>query len=311
MVGGAGGEPLRCPVARVSVPAAEDGPASALYVGDVRHRRTRPKVNAFRYRTYHALLDVDELPRLDREVRGFGYNRPALTGFRDDDHLGPASLPVREKLARWLQTQGVELPAGPVRVLTNLRVLGHVFDPVSWWFCHDRRGGLVLVVAEVHNTFGESHCYLLDRLEHRANGTVRAHTAKRFHVSPFLPVEGLAYRFTFVSHPEALTAHMDVFDADGRLFEATQSGRRVPLTSRALARTLLTHPLMTLRTVALIHFQAVRLVVKRVPFFRKPVPPDDGYLRPVADGVQASGARGAIPGGADTERSAETKEPPS
>ena len=293
----------------MSVPSGAGAPASALYIGDVRHRRSRPKVNAFRYRTYHALLDVDELPRLDREVRGFGYNRPALTGFRDDDHLGPASLPVREKLARWLRTQDVELPAGPVRVLTNLRVLGHVFDPVSWWFCHDRRGELVLVVAEVNNTFGESHCYLLDRLEHRANGTVRAHAAKRFHVSPFLPVEGLAYRFTFVSHPESLTAHMDVFDADGKVFDATQSGKRVPLTSRTLARTLLTHPLMTLRTVALIHFQAVRLVIKRVPFFRKPVPPADGYLRPVADGDQAAGARGAIPGGADTEWSAETKEP--
>ncbi len=311
MVGGAGREPSGCPVAGMSVPAGAGAPASALYVGDVRHRRSRPKINAFRYRTYHALLDVDELPRLDRELRGFGYNRPAVTGFRDDDHLGPTSLPVREKLARWLQTQDVELPSGPVRVLTNLRVLGHVFDPVSWWFCHDHRGELALVVAEVNNTFGESHCYLLDRLEHRADGTVRAHTAKRFHVSPFLPVEGLAYRFTFVSRPDALTAHMDVFDADGKVLDATQTGRRVPLTSRSLARTLLTHPLMTLRTVALIHLQAVRLVVKRVPFFRKPVPPADGYLRAVADGEQAAGARRAIPGGADTERSAETKEPPS
>lgn len=266
----------------MSVPAAHDGIASALYVGDVRHRRHRPRVNAFRYRTYHALLDVDELPRLGREVRGFGYNRPALTGFRDDDHLGPMSLPVRDKLERWLQDQGADLPAGAVRVLTNLRVLGHVFDPVSWWFCHHPDGELALVVAEVNNTFGESHCYLLDRLEHRADGTVRAHTAKRFHVSPFLPVEGLAYRFTFASRPGALTVHMDVFDADGKLLDATQAGARVPLSSRSLARTLITHPLMTLRTVVLIHLQAARLVIKRVPFLQKPEPPDDGFQRPAA-----------------------------
>jgi uncharacterized protein len=306
-----GGEPPRCPVARMSVPAVVTGQASALYVGDVRHRRSRPRVNAFRYRTYHALLDVDELPVLDRDVRGFGYNRRAITGFRDDDHLGPAPLPVREKLQRWVQAQGVEFPTGPVRVLTNLRVLGHVFDPVSWWFCHHADGELALVVAEVNNTFGESHCYLLDRLEHRANGTVRAHTAKRFHVSPFLPVEGLAYRFTFVSRSEAITAHMDVFDAEGKLFDATQSGVRVPLTSRNLARTLVTHPLMTMRTVALIHLQALRLVSKRVPFFRKPAPPDDGYLRPPVDGGQAGAARDSIPARVDAERSAETKEPTS
>lgn len=292
----------------MSVPTVEADQASALYVGDVRHRRARPRVNAFRYRTYHALLDVDELPRLDREVRGFGYNRRAITGFRDDDHLGPASLPVREKLERWVQTQGVEFPTGPIRVLTNLRVLGHVFDPVSWWFCHHPDGELAMVVAEVNNTFGESHCYLLDRLEHRANGSVRAHTAKRFHVSPFLPVEGLSYRFTFVSRAEAITAHMDVFDADGKVLDATQSGTRVELTSRSLARTLLTHPLMTLRTVVLIHRQALRLVSKRVPFFRKPVPPHDGYVRPTADGGQAAGARDSIPAGVDAERSAETKE---
>lgn len=306
----------------MSVPAIWSVQASALYVGEVRHRRHRPRVNAFRYRTYHALLDLDELPRLDRELRGFGYNRRAMVGFHDRDHLGPALLPVREKLTGWLQAQGVELPAGPVRVLTNLRVLGHVFDPVSWWFCHHPDGKLALVVAEVNNTFGESHCYLLDRLEHRANGTVRAHAAKRFHVSPFMPVEGLAYRFTFASRPDGLTAHMDVFDRDGKLFDATQSGARVALTSRSLARTLVTHPLMTLRTVALIHLQAGRLVLKRVPYFRKPVPPDHGYPRPtglagaraggpVTDGGQAAGARRSIPAGHDAERSTDTKEPTS
>jgi DUF1365 family protein len=320
VVRGTGGKPSGRTVADVSVPVNATAPASALYVGDVRHRRHRPQVNAFRYRTYHVLLDVDELPRLDRDVRGFGHNRRALTGFRDTDHLGPAPLPVRDKLARWLQAQDVTLPAGPVRVLTNLRVFGHVFDPVSWWFCHHADGELALVVAEVNNTFGESYCYLLDRLEHRADGTVRAHSAKRFHVSPFLPVEGLAYRFTFASRPGALMAHMDVFDGDGKLFDATQSGTRVPLTSRTLARTLVTHPLMTLRTVALIHLQAVRLLIKRVPFFRKPDPPDDGYLRPARtadarsgrpapEGGQAVGAQRSILRGDDAERSAETKEP--
>lgn len=248
-----------------------------MYVGEVRHRRRRPTTHAFRYRTYHALLDVDELGRLDREVPGFGYNRRNVTGFRDRDHLGPVELPVREKLQRWLAARGVDLPGGRVQVLTNLRVFGHVFDPVSWWFCHGPDGRLAFVVAEVNNTFGDSHCYLLDDLERRSDGSVRAAASKRFHVSPFLPIDGLDYRFTFVVTSDRIVAHMDVLDADGKLFDATQSGRRVPLRAATLARTLVTHPLMTLRTVVLIHLQALRLAAKRVPFHPRPIPPDDGF----------------------------------
>jgi uncharacterized protein len=260
--------------------------ASALYVGSVRHRRHRPVVNAFRYRAYHVLLDLDELPRLDREVRGFAHNRGGPTSFWDRDHLGPADVPARHKLARWLAGEGVALPAGPVRVLTNLRVLGYVFNPVSWWFCHHPDGRLAFVVAEVNNTFGDAHCYLLGDLEHRPDGTIRARADKVFHVSPFLPIEGLGYRFTFVVPGPRALAHMDVEDADGTVLDATQDGRRVALTTRTLTRTLVTHPLVTLRTIALIHRQALRLWRKRVTFHRRPVPPPHGFERtttPAAD----------------------------
>jgi uncharacterized protein len=264
--------------------AAPDRRASGLYVGTVRHRRHRPTPNAFRYRTYHALLDVDELPALDREVAGFGYNRRAIAGFRDRDHLGPSDLPVREKLRRWLAGQGIELPAGPVRVLANLRVLGHVFDPVSWWFCHDAEGWLVLVVAEVRNTFGESHCYLLDQLRRGDDGLLRADAPKRFHVSPFLPIDGLTYAFAFAppaadptGMDDQVVVHIDVDDPRGRIFDATQTGRRAPFTTASLRRVLLGNPLLPLRTVLLIHAQAVRLWWRRVPFHRKPAAPRDGY----------------------------------
>jgi uncharacterized protein len=258
--------------------------ASALYVGSVRHRRHRPSSHAFRHRSYHVLIDVDELPDLDREVRGFGYNRRAVTTFRDTDHFGPLALPVREKLGHWLAARGVELPAGRVMVLANLRVAGHVFNPVSWWFCHHADGSLAFVVAEVDNTFGESHSYLLDDLEPHRDGTLRARADKVFHVSPFLPIEGLGYGFTIVppgagDPDERILVHMDVEDDQGRILDATQDGRRVPLTSRSLARVLLTHPLMPLRTVLLIHAHALALWAKGVRSFRKPAPPDDGYLR--------------------------------
>lgn len=253
--------------------------ASSLYVGWTRHRRATPVERAFRYRTFHALLDVDELPALEREIPGFAYRRPAPVRFRDRDHLGAGDTPVKAKLARWLRAQGHALPEGPVRVLANLRVLGHVFDPVSWWFCHHGDGSLALVVAEVRNTFGESYWYLLDDLDDRGGGVVQARATKRFHVSPFLPVEGLTYRFTFVLRPERVVAHIDVLQGDELVFDATQTGRRRPFTARSLLRVLLANPLLPLRTVLLIHLQALRLLGRRVRFHRKPEPPPGAVVR--------------------------------
>ena len=307
MVGGAGRRPPRCSVADVSRERA-----SALYVGWTRHRRTRTVERSFRYRTFHALIDLDELDALAGEVRGFGYRRPALTRFRDRDHLGAGDTPVKAKLARWLASQGVALPGGPVRVLTNLRVLGHVFDPVSWWFCHHPDGSLAVVVAEVNNTFGESYWYLLDDLEHGPQGLVRARARKRFHVSPFLPVEGLDYHFSFVLRDERIVAHIEVQEDGARIFDATQTGRRRALTSSGLRRTLLANPLLPLRTVALIHLQAVRLAARRVRFHRKPTPPDGALVaghavtgdRSPDTGAPFAGAARAIPRAADPEQAA-------
>ena len=279
--------------------------ASALYVGSVRHRRHRPTDNAFRYRTYHALIDLDELPRLDRQVRGFGYRRPAVVGYHDVDHFGPRDLPSREKLRRWLATRDTVLPAGPVRVLTNLRTLGHVFNPVSWWFCHHPDGSLAMIVAEVNNTFGESYPYLLDDLRIGQGGRVHARADKAFHVSPFMEIPGLSYDFTFVVQPDRITVQMDVHDADGRLFDATQDGHHRPLTARQLGRTLATHPMMTLRTVLLIHLQAVKLWCRRVPFVSKPPAPDNGYSR-LDDPAPRQGTRSPNRTPGEDERTGDT-----
>jgi len=270
---------------------------SALYVGWTRHRRRVPIERSFRYRTFHALLDVDELPRLEREVAGFAYRRPAPIRFRDRDHLGAGDTPVKAKLARWLRAQGQDLPDGPVRVLANLRVLGHVFDPVSWWFCHRADGSLALVVAEVRNTFGESYWYLLDELEEAGPGVVRARAPKRFHVSPFLPIEGLSYRFTFVLRPDRIVAHIDVLREGELLFDATQTGSRRPFTTRSLLTVLAANPMLPLRTVVLIHLQALRLLARRVRFHRKPEPPPGAVVRgQPAPEVPAAGGGGDHPG---------------
>lgn len=298
-------------------------PASAIYTGTLRHRRFLPREHAFAYGIYHVLLDLDDLHRLDRDVAGFGYNRRNLTTFHDHDHLGPLDLPIREKLRRFLAVHDVTLPSGPITLLTNLRVLGYVFNPVSWFYCHDDEGNLELIVAEVGNTFGEHYCYLLTDLAPHGTQAVRASRAKRFHVSPFMDIEG-HYDFTFrppglPGGPEGaragdpLAVHMDVYGdppADGgpapKLFDATLGERRVPLTSSRLLWTLVRHPLMSLHTIALIHWQAARLWIKRFRFFHKPDPPDNRF-----DDIAENLGRPGQNGGSEVyDRPGAVSEPP-
>lgn len=254
-------------------------PSAWVVTGAVAHRRHRPRPNAFRYRVWHLLLDVDRLDAAADGVAGFAVARRWPTGIRRQDHVGDADLPLREKLRRWVAGQGAELPDGPLLLYASPRVLGHVFNPVSWWFAHDREGTLRMVVAEVRNTFGDWRAYLLDDLEHDGR-VVRARHAKDFHVSPFLPIEGLSYRFAFRPPPldgdGAVAVSMQVHDDEGAVLDATQSGRLRPLTTRSLWAAMARYPLVTLRTVALIHWQALRLWWKRTPFHRRPAPPPTG-----------------------------------
>jgi DUF1365 family protein len=248
---------------------------SGLYVGTIRHRRLSPKPNAFQYGLYQLLIDLDELPELDRELRLLSHNRPNVTAFYDTDHMGrpAAPVPVREKLSRWLARRGKRLGDGPVLLLTNPRVLGYVFNPVSYFFCLDTNGDLRFVVAEVNNTFGETYCYLLDDGEPMGGRAVRSRRDKVFHVSPFISMVDISYDWILTPPEDHLTVHIDEFERGEKFFDATLNLERRSLTDRSLANVLLRHPHLTARTVYLIHRQALRLWLKRVPVFRKPEPP--------------------------------------
>lgn len=266
-------------------------PNSGIYRGTVRHRRLRPRPHRFRLSTYHVLLDVAELDELDRLIAGFGYNRRAATTFHDRDHFGPSDEPIRDKIAAWLERRGLALPGGPLRVLTSLRVAGHVFNPVSWWFAYDPNGRLAMVLAEVNNTFGDHHVYVLDDLGTSVggDGIVRARASKVLHVSPFLPIDDLSYRFTIRPPGERVLVHMEVDDADGKIFDATQAGTFSPLSTTTLWRAMLRHPVAPLVTVIAIHWHAARLAFKRTPFHRRPTPADDGFA-PAAPRTTPAGA---------------------
>ena len=241
---------------------------SALYTGTVMHARTTPKENVFRYRVCFYLLDLDELPELDRRVRLFGWNRLGLVTLHDRDHMD-----VRSYLAE----HGIE--ADRILLLTNLRMLGYVFNPVSFFYCYSG-DELACIVAEVSNTFGERLPYLLSpaNQEHGERRRSYRHD-KKLHVSPFFGLEQ-SYQWWFSEPGERLDVRIDVSEGGARPFLATLTGTRRPLTDATLARALLRYPLMPLRVTVLIHLQAARLWLKRVPFFHKPpFVPGEGSVR--------------------------------
>lgn len=236
---------------------------SALYVGTVMHARRAPSEHVFRYPVYMTLLDLDELRDLDETLPLFGWNRRAVTSFYDRDHLD-----VRAHLT----AAGVDLgPGGRIEVLTNLRVLGHVFNPVSFWWCHRADGSLAAVVAEVNNTFGDRLPYVLLPAEstHRTGERQVWETDKRLHVSPFMPMDQ-SYTWWLSEPRERVAVRMDVHDAALPDFHATLVARRVPLTARSLRAALVRYPLMPATVVGRIHWQAARLWLKHVPVHRRP-----------------------------------------
>lgn len=251
-------------------------PRSSVTEGTIVHRRFRDVERRFRYSGFHLLVDVDELDGLAATVGGFGRGR--AISVRARDHFGPDDLPLRTKLERWVRSVGGTLGDGPLLLWTYPAMLGHVFNPVSWWFSYDEDGELRLAVAEVNNTFGDSHAYLLDDLATSAQGVVTASAEKVLHVSPFLPIDGLTYHFTF--RPPALddrgapvAATIRVVDGAGRrVFDATQTGKPRPLTTQSLWSTVVRHPMVSLVALGRIHWQAIKLWLRRAPFFRRPAP---------------------------------------
>lgn len=242
--------------------------ASALYRGTVVHRRHKPAPHRLAYSVFMLLLDLDELPALARRSRLFAHNRFAPLAFYDRDHGDGSGAPLRPQIEARLAAAGIDIAGGPIRVLCLPRVLGYVFNPLSVFYCYRPDGSLAAVLYEVSNTFGERHGYLLPATA-GSDGLIRQACPKRFHVSPFIGMEA-HYAFRLLPPGERVAVAIHETDAEGPLLDASFTGRRAPLTERTLASVLLRFPLLTLKVIAAIHWEALKLWRKGVPLHPRP-----------------------------------------
>ena len=231
---------------------------SALYTGWVMHRRLRPRQHKFRYRVFSLLLDLNDLPELDRRLKFFAWNRFGLFSFQDRDHGD--GRPLGLWLDSLLEDAGI-IADGARQVLCYPRILGYVFNPLSVWFCHDHGGALKAIVYEVHNTYDERHFYVLPA-EDGAN-IVSHDCGKDFYVSPFLSRD-CRYFFRIRPPGEKVAVVIHEKERGAPMLDASFTGRRRTLTDGALLTMALAYPLMTLKVIAAIHFEAVRLMLKGI-----------------------------------------------
>jgi DUF1365 family protein len=241
---------------------------SALYRGRVSHRRFAPRAHRFDYPLFMVFLDLDELPTVFAGRWLWSVEKSNVASFRRADHFGSSDVALAECVRALVHGATGSRPAGPIRLLTHLRYFGHCFNPVSFYYCYGSDGvTLETIVAEVSNTpWKERHCYVLPVTVGQAQ---RWQFDKEFHVSPFMPMD-LRYDWRLAAPEQSLAIHMNCEKSGEQIFHATLSLRRVSLNALTMAGVLLRFPLMTLRVVCAIHWQALRLWLKRVPVFTHP-----------------------------------------
>ncbi len=246
---------------------------SCIYEGTIRHRRHRPRPNVFQYRLFFMFMDLDELPTLFDIHPLWSYEKVNMAYFRRRDHFGDPAIPLKTTVQNLVEKHLGRRPEGPIRLLTHLRYLGHCFNPASFYYCYDKEDTQVdAIIIEIHNTpWGEHHCYVLGAEEnlHPMKEWRRHKGTKVFHVSPFIDMD-IRYDWRFRLPGESLRVHIIDYQKGEKLFDATLALQRRTLTRQALSRLLLIYPALTVKVVTLIYWQALRLILKRTPFFAHP-----------------------------------------
>ncbi|MBU4432879.1 MAG: DUF1365 family protein [Alphaproteobacteria bacterium] len=242
--------------------------AGALYDGAVVHNRSRPKRHRLRYRIFMLLLDLDQLEALDQRLKLFSLNRFNLLSLDERDHVATPGVTLRESVLAKLAAHDIRLADPSIALLCMPRVLGHGFNPLSVYFCHERQGALGAIVYAVRNTFGQRHDYVLP-VRRQRDGWVEQGCDKAFHVSPFLPMD-LRYVFEVAAPAKTVHVGVDVFDAHGLVMTTSFAGDRRALTDATLLRAVLGHPWQVVGVMAAIVWEALKLVLKGLRLYPDP-----------------------------------------
>lgn len=245
---------------------------SCFYEGQVRHRRFTPEPHKFNYKIFYVYLDLDELDTVFNKRWLWSSKKSAIARFNRGDYLGDKNIPLKQAVLDRVEQETGMRPNGPVRLLTHLRYFGYVFNPVSFYYCYDKSVSKIeAIVAEITNTpWGERHSYILPLTqEMQQKEHMKFKLDKEFHISPFMEIK-MQYDWRFTRPADLLTVHMNNFNDREKVFDATLSLEKKPLTAKNCARVLTIFPFMTLKVISGIYWEALRLFIKRTPFYTHP-----------------------------------------
>ncbi len=250
---------------------------SCLYVGQVRHRRFTPKVHQFSYKLFLMYLDLSEMESVFDRFWLWSIEKANIATFRRKDHLGDKKLPLETSVRNHIEDETGRRPRGPIHLLTHLSYFGFRFNPVSFYYCYDEHDEkLEFIVAEVNNTpWGEQYCYVLDSIDNQNknaktdSGIYRYYESKRFHVSPFMDMD-MNYDWRFSIPDDSLSVHMENHQHSKKVFDATLKLKKREMTSNNLAMALIQFPMITMKIVIAIYYQALLIWLKRIPFVNHP-----------------------------------------
>ena len=239
---------------------------SCIYIGSVIHKRFKPKKHFFKYSVFSLFLDLDEINELDQQIPFFSYNKFNILSFFDKDHGYRDGSSIKDWLIHLLQKKNISTINIKIKILCYPRIFGYVFNPLSIFFIYDADSNPIAILYEVKNTFGEQHTYVF-KIDIK-NKQILNNCKKKFYVSPFMDLES-KYFFKVLIPNERLSVIIDQRDKEGKLLFASQDGERVKLSSKNLLISYLKHPLMTLKIISAIHYEALKLWIKGIKLVKK------------------------------------------
>ena len=239
---------------------------SSIYIGNVIHKRFKPKVHFFKYKVFSILIDISEINLLHKNLKIFSYNSFNIISFYDADHGPRDGTSVKEWVIKNLKDNQIDTKDIKIKLLCYPRIFGFVFNPLSVFFIYNKKSELISILYEVKNTFDEQHTYIF---KNRENENLIKHTCKKkFHVSPFIEMN-CTYFFKILKPGDKISVIIDQYDEEGKLLYASQDGSRIELNNKNLFLSYLKHPLMTFKIIAAIHFEAFKLWIKGIKFIKK------------------------------------------